>query len=129
MAYELTWLAEKRVIDLRMWGTPTLEEVQTINAQMLEMMNQGTPPVHTLTDETEVSPRALPPDLKLIVNTLTIFQHPSLGWALAYSPHIGGFARMLTGLVTQFNHVNYRRFDSREAALAFLRELEPNLNL
>ena len=67
MAYELTWLVEKRVLDLRIWDMPTQEEVELINDQLIEMADAGIAPVHLLTDESEASPKALPPDVKTIL--------------------------------------------------------------
>lgn len=80
MPYTIEWYIPQRVLRGAVWGTQTLEELTESNQKMMSLLDEGTPLVHFILDDSRLE--RTPVNLKQLQNTLAFGRHRSLGWIL-----------------------------------------------
>lgn len=125
MAYSMEWLQEGKVIISRAQGTLTLDELRQSMPQHIAMFEAGTPPVHILTDITNVRLSAANPIQ--VRETLTYIDHPLMGWQAFYGSV--SLASSLINAYSQVIKVRVKIFRSYEQAIKFLAEQDPAVHL
>lgn len=123
MPYELNWGMENRVISLRMWDQITMDEIDTISPQLMEMLNTGTPPVHLVADYTAVS--GMPFSLQHSQSAVDVQAHPHIGWVMTVTQNPR--MRFITSILLQITSMWMRQFANVDEAHAFLRQVDQNL--
>ncbi len=119
------WYIKDRVIFHRGFGEQTLEIIQKNNNRFIQMIEEGSAPVHVIVDARQVS--LLPTPLFRLSQTTSFFKHLSLGWfiAITNSPtiyFIAGFLPQIVGLP------HYRVVRDLDSAIAFLKEKDLTLD-
>lgn len=99
MPHIVNWLIENCLVLIKVSGDVSVEDAEVINAEVVALLRAGEPPVHVLSDLTEL--RKFPFDLIGMRRALSYLQEPNLGWVMAYGPSsiASSFARLLTSLV------------------------------
>ncbi len=127
MPIEMSWYVQDRVILLKFIGDITVEDMQEISANYIDMVDtaEGDWLIHALhdADQMESLPRAIKDTVN---NARDAFKHPRSGWTVAYNirkPVLKLFGNMATGML----RVRYRIFNTRAEALAFLQETDQTL--
>jgi hypothetical protein len=98
MPFESSWRVEERIIYIRFWGDTTLKDAEEFNAHLIEMLEQGTPPVHLIIDLREL--KSTPNDFR---NLSKIIKFPlqQIGWVMNVgmpNPVLGFIAAALAQL-------------------------------
>jgi hypothetical protein len=118
MPYQHKWYVEKRVIYSIVWGDQDIDELTRSSAEVQSMLDQGTPLVHMLMDDSKLG--KVPVNLGQLVKAIS-GRHPSLGWAIM----IGEGSRIpnfLMEMLTRIFRSNVRREPTLEKAVEFLKE-------
>lgn len=126
MPVSAVWHIEGHIIQERMAGKVTLDEIESMAAEALTLIEaSGSPRVHILVDVSELA--SYPKNLGAIRSaTKDTFQHPSFGWFLVHGQE-NPLIRVFTELITNVFRVPFRLFATQEAALGFLVQNEPGL--
>ena len=123
MPYKLHWYQENRILVGTFNGSFAPNDLVEINDAAVEMIRQGTPPVHDIIDALALE--KIPFDLKLLNKSMQWFKEPNLGWVIviAKNPLFGFFGTILSQAAGK--HV--RVVGSWEEALAMLMKADPSL--
>src|SRR5262245_15038928 len=78
MQHQISWEILTRVICIKYSRNVTIEEMDVINRELLEMIEQGTPLIHFISDLKELG--QFPASISAMKDTLTLFRNPSVGW-------------------------------------------------
>jgi len=118
MAVDLMWLVPGRVIYARCYGEFGIDDLQTLLTPHAELIEQGTPLVHSVPDATNVE------KMNFGINDLRdIFLNkvpPSQkrGWLISVTP--SAIQRFMGSLAAQFSNIRQRQTSVIEEALTFL---------
>lgn len=98
MPYTVEWLIKDHLILLYANGDIPIEGVEAINAEILNLLDEGKPPVHVFADVKDLS--RFPFDLVSVRRAMSYFQHPNVGLIMAYgtSRLAASFAQLLTSI-------------------------------
>ena len=117
MPYELSWHIPDRVLFMSFEGDMSPKEFSEISETLTRMIESSSAGyVHLLVDD---SLSETYPPLTQIRDTFRVLAHPKLRWAVAIgrsSRAIGFIAQVVTFTLG----VQHQRFDTLEAAMAFL---------
>lgn len=124
MPFELSWLVEKRVVSLKVWGKINISENKEMNARLSEIIHAGEAPVHlivTLGDSLSV-----PLDISMLAKG-----SPVTDKMVGRSILVGasGMIRFLGQMVANVTHADVRLVDTLEEAYQALRETDSSLPL
>ncbi len=119
------WYIQDRVIFHRGVGDQTLEIILKNNNRFIQMIEEGSAPVHIIVDARQVGLIPLP--LFRLSQATSFFKHPSLGWFIAIpsSPtikFIAGFLPQIVGLP------RYRVVRDLDSAIVLLKEKDLTLD-
>jgi hypothetical protein len=78
MGFSITWHIEKRVIDLKVFGVITSEEIIALNLQVMDFIEAGSHPVHIIIDTLDVT--EYPTNLRWVFRMLRNNPVPPTGW-------------------------------------------------
>lgn len=123
MPYELNWRIENRVIWLRVWDVVTMDEINTISPQIMEMLNAGSAPVHLLADYTDVT--RMPFSLQHSQKAVDVQAHPHIGWVMTITNNQR--MRFITTILLQITSMWMRQFAKVDEALEFLQHVDDSL--
>ena len=128
MPFEATWYHNLRVIQWRVWGQITLEEIAQMGRDQQKLLSEGTSPVHTLSNITDVA--SFPTDLRLLKEALDGINHPHIGWVLIVGTTTP-LKRFVTTTVTQLviPNVRLRMFNSMDEAIEFLKHVDSTVSV
>ncbi|PJF36192.1 MAG: hypothetical protein CUN49_06695 [Candidatus Thermofonsia Clade 1 bacterium] len=98
MGYSVDWLIKDRLILLNTSGDISIEEIEAIDRDIIQLLEAGQAPVHILADMKELG--KFPFDLISMRRAATYLNHPKLGLIMAYgvSRIAASFAQLLTQL-------------------------------
>ena len=116
MAFSVTWNIEKQVIDLKVFGVVTSEEIIALNLQTMAYIEAGIHPVHLIIDTLEVT--AYPNNLRWILRLLKNNPVPPTGWNILVqnNPAVRVLAATLLSVIRVPLHI----CSTQEEAAAFL---------
>ena len=124
MSYEVRWLQAPRIVLIRVWDELLLAEIWHGSAEVVQLFEAGTPPVHVVVDVTCMT------DYPLSVSSINqagpFFRHANIGCLTIYgiqSPAV----RLILLLLSQMSSFELGIVDSFDAAIAFLRERDMTL--
>lgn len=80
MPHKMSWLIEKRVLQIEYDGLVDKAEVQFINAELDRYLNEGIHPVHILSDNTKMEKVEL--TVSLARESFTAMKRPGWGWVI-----------------------------------------------
>lgn len=126
MPADIHWIVEGAVIYQKFDGNHTVEAIHAANQKLLDMLEESERPlVHYLMDVTELS--GLPKHVREVVEaSRPFFQHPKLGWSVAYGTS-NPFFRMVGTLATSILRARFRVVRDKAQAYAFLNEIDETL--
>ncbi len=78
MGFSVTWHVEKEVIDLKVFGTVTSEDIIALNLKTMEYIEASIQPVHLIIDTLDVT--TYPTNLRWILRLLKNNPIPATGW-------------------------------------------------
>jgi hypothetical protein len=127
MPYSVSWVVPQRVLLQQFYGHVTLDDVHDLSAESRRYQNAGIPLIHSLVDLSSVE--KYPTSLVAIRSAMTRQHDPDrIGWILlvgATNPILRFFASVITQVAG--DKIRFRLMDTREQALAFLREHDSTL--
>lgn len=115
MPYELGWQVKQRIIYRRYYGDITLEEIQQSSDEAREMVEQGTPLVHSVIDASEITGY---PGLRDLQRSAHFETSEAEGWQMIIG--VTGVARLVVSVLTQITGKRFRIVDSVDEAMNFL---------
>lgn len=119
MAHEVSWFLENRVIQLRVSGSISMQDVQDINQQLIKMIEKGTAPVHIINDMQGL--KEFPNNLIQVKGALTYMNHAGLGWETIVSQP-NPLVRFFASAITQITNARMKMVpDIKEAYLTLVR--------
>jgi hypothetical protein len=123
MPFEASWYHNLRVIYWRVWGQVTLEEIAQIRLDQQKLLGEGTSPIHTISNITDVA--SYPTDIRLLKEALDGINHPHIGWVLIVGTTTP-LKRFVTTTVTQLviPNVRLRMFNRMDEAVEFLKHVD-----
>lgn len=99
MAYRMSWLQPDRLVLQEFWDEITAEDMRLAVQKFAEMLQQGTPPVHLLTDATGV--KIYPKILSVYAKAFNYRPDPErIGWVVVMVPD-HPIARFIANVVPQ----------------------------
>ena len=125
MCSTVEWYIPNRVIYVRWSQTITLDEIHDINAQIIELLDQGDVPVHIVGDSSQVE------HLQFLSHHFrrhkNFVEHPMLGWTIhiASNPNMSMLGNILPQKPAR-NH--YRAFTKLNHAVRFLKSYDMTLD-
>ena len=125
MPSEINWYIPNRVLYVREYGALTLDDTLATNEQAREHLDGSTRKLHILIDHTDLE--SAPRSLSGLVKTLDTFRHPNMGWFVIIGHGSNRYFRALAQFITHFFGTNMREVDSLGEALAFLVEIDEDL--
>jgi hypothetical protein len=118
MPYEITWIRDRRIVCLRVWGVFSEEELTTSSKLMGEALAAGTPPVHVICNASDISD--YPKNIRVIKESAQLyFAHPSMGWFL-FLGFDKPIMRFFSNTIMQLLMRNFKHARSMEEAMAIL---------
>ncbi|NDJ62855.1 MAG: hypothetical protein GYB67_17170 [Chloroflexi bacterium] len=129
MPCEIGWYIPERVIWQRFYGVVTSEELAEHSARSAEYIMAGTAPVHILVDATEIA--KYPGNLKQLTDSANYASDTNKVGFVAHASTSNQLMRFLASLMTQMlvRNVQFRAFETVDAALAFLIDRDTTLDL
>jgi hypothetical protein len=121
MSLDISWLIDKRVIFIRVGGDIDVEAIKHQAELVSEYRSQGIQPVHVIVDARKITKIPLSPGKIKEMG----FKSDVGGWKIIITN--SAVIRYLASLMTQLIGLEYRFFETPEAAIAYLYELEPEL--
>jgi hypothetical protein len=123
MSIDISWHVNKRVIHIVVQGSITPEDIDNVNATMVNLIDNGEAPVHIIADASAMS--QFPTNLKVLWQKHGYLSHPDVGWVILVNSN--QLVKFLGNLVTSMAKVRYRTVNTRTEALDLLSHLDPNL--
>lgn len=124
MPVDVSWLYENRIIKLRQYGKVTSQQLVDAIELSRQMIRQGKPPVHTISDGTGVDGNVdfSLADLKNMIPTAVE------GAGLMVAIQNRALDRFFAALGMQIAGVRYKFAKDEQEALQLLVEYDPTLN-
>lgn len=119
------WLVEKRVIIAYATGQGTRDEFDQHNQRMIELLDEGESPVHVILINENFRPPT--PSLSQAVTMLSFLRHKNLGWIFMVADDTVG-TNYASVLLARLLRVQYQRFTTIEATLAFLKNADKTVD-
>jgi hypothetical protein len=124
MPVDVGWLYENRVIMIRQHGRVTSAHIAAALDRSRELINQGTPPVHIITDSTDVDG-----NIEVALGDLRQMIPKAIeGSGLVVGIHPRALDRFMSSLGMQIAGVRYKFAKNEQEALETLLEYDPTLN-
>jgi hypothetical protein len=132
MPYTIEWLIEGRVLLSTLTGVITqpelkdfIEDIQVYLQQADPFGSQaGTRPVHHISNSLQLERVDISlKSLQLLVSAYKLAG--KIGWQLDVNRH--PINKMFANLATQFAHIQTRTFPTQDAAVQFLKDVDPTL--
>ena len=116
MGFSVTWRSEKQVIDLKVFGVVTSEEIIALNLKTMDYIAAGSQPVHLIIDALDVT--EYPTNLRWILRLLKHNPVPPTGWNILVQNNPA--VRVLACTLLSVLHVPLHVCSTPEEADAFL---------
>jgi hypothetical protein len=115
MAGATRWFVDKRIVEIRLWGILTVDDIARVAQESQRMVREGTAPVHLISDLLAVEKFPSLLEVRSVSGRETV---PGTGWQVIVvtNPVLRFFGSILMQLAgTNFHFVN-----TRQEAFAFL---------
>jgi hypothetical protein len=123
MPYQVDWLVEQRIIELKIIGLFTLAELKEVDAIATEMaQSSAANDIHLLFDLTKMT---YSPPLSAMRST-QLLRQSNIRWGINYGTFNPLFRVMTTPLLKIFG-IKQRFFANRAEALRFLQSIDASL--
>jgi hypothetical protein len=122
MPFDISWLIDKRVVLMYMYGNVDIEEVKQQTEASRTYRALGVTPVHTIVDSREIT--KVPMSFDKIRQMMSSNAIPG-SWTIILTSN--SVTRFIATLVTQTVGMQYRFMESPDEALAYLYQLDPSL--
>jgi hypothetical protein len=125
MPYEITWLRDKRIVSLRVWGVFSETELIASGSQMRDALSEGTAPVHVVCNATEVVD--YPKNIRVVKEGAQLyFSHPAMGWFmfLGFDKPI---MRFFSNTIMQLLMRNFKHARSMEEVMSILCKVDATM--
>lgn len=122
MAYEVSWLIDKRLMLISFSGVLTKEDLHAASEAAFLLAESGTAPVHSITDGTHLTSVEIGiDDLRKVMENRSY----KSGWSVTVTP--GRMERFLASIANQLFRMKSRHFATMEEAFAFLKDVDATL--
>jgi hypothetical protein len=128
MPYEVSWYIKGRVMQTRIYGNVTMDELYAIDKELTALLESSSTVVHSLGDMTGLETH--PNSVLELQNSQTYLKHPRMGWLVIYG-YESKILNLISTLMKQVFRVRLCVLKSQTEAVAFLREKDttlPDLN-
>jgi hypothetical protein len=122
MAFDISWLIDKRVAYMRMIGNIEIEEIKQMSEAFRIYRDEGIAPVHIIVDTREMTKMPMSFDK---IKDASAGREQTKGWTVILTK--SSVTRFVATLVTATISLQYRFMESPEAALTYLSQLSPEL--
>lgn len=122
MAYEISWLIDKRLLQLKLFGSETVSEAREIIIQLAKITHTGEPPIHFLIDMLDVQPNGFPLSA---LPSLARIELRNIGWTAFVARN--KVVQMIASVAIRLTGRPFKFFQSHEQALQFLLSSDPTL--
>jgi hypothetical protein len=122
MPSEVSWLVEKRILYIHMYGFMTGQEIAAQNKIMETYIQQSEQLLHLISDSTDMT------GTNMGLRDLQKMQFanvPNLGWSIYISSRM--MDRFFASVITQLMKKRGREFATLEQGLHFLQEMDDTL--
>ncbi len=124
MPVDVSWLYENRVIKIRQYGHVTSGQISAALDRSRELIYQGQPPVHIVTNSTDVEG-----NIEVALKDLRQMIPKAIdGAGLIVGIHPRALDRFMASLGMQIAGVRYKFAQNEQEALEALLEYDPTLN-
>jgi hypothetical protein len=123
MPYSIEWYIPDRLIYITVTGKITVADLKALDDTMWTMIESGRPPVHVLTDVTELE--YVPGRLVDLRDLYYRLDTSAMGWNLVVTEN--RTVRLISSVIGRFRRIRLRTFKTRRAALAFLQNQDSSL--
>jgi hypothetical protein len=121
MSYELTWVVPERVIEMAFLESFDEDSAQAFEHDINAMLDKGRRPVHIMIDM-----RSMDKETTSIGGSMkrSYYRHPNMGSFIIIGLNKKPVLRFISTLVARGAGIQFKNFDSREQALAYLASVE-----
>jgi hypothetical protein len=116
MPFQYQWYVDKRVLTAEVSGDLDIDELTRSREGLLAMLNEGTPLVHLLVDDSKLG--SIPMNLGQLVK-MSASRPRSLGWVVLIGPG-SRIPNFLIEMLSKIFRIHVRREPTHEKAVAFL---------
>ncbi|MCA9894433.1 MAG: hypothetical protein KC615_15695 [Anaerolineae bacterium] len=124
MPHEITWLLPERVLQMRVWGKVTRDELVQIGQTMTAHLEGVNGKIDWVVDDS--NQEELPIQLSDLRRDLSFFRHDSMRWIVAVGK-TSPVVNLAIPIVASLMRVQLKRFPTMEGALDFLNKQDPSL--
>lgn len=117
MPYSLNWLHEPSVLHGRVWGELTLADIRRADAEMTQLLERATGPVHLVVDVSELN--EYPKSVTSLYQAAQYFRHPNFGWEILYGMR-NPVLEIILGVLAKLTPLHYGIAGSLSEALSAL---------
>ncbi len=123
MPQKTEWLIPQRLVITRAWGTISLEDLQTMNAESNGLIQTGIPLVHLLLEFSQV--KRFPTGLREIKEVTRNSSPDAIGWTVLITGN--SLVRFIASAIVHAVGARVRMFEDSAAALNFIYEQDNTL--
>jgi hypothetical protein len=136
MPFETKWYIKNQIVFVRAWGNLSIEDTQDFNHCLDQYIQEGVQEyvemgisdgeVHFLQDGREIG--SVPTSMTQLQKTLKVASNIGCGWIISISRPRSKVAFMINNLVMSVMQMQFKRVNTVEEAIAFLKDADPNIN-
>lgn len=123
MPQKTEWLIPQRLVITRAWGTISLEDLQSMNAESNGLIQSGIPLVHLVLEFSQV--KRFPTGLREIKEVTRNSSPDSIGWTVLVTGN--SVVRFIASAIVHAVGARVRMFEDSATALSFIYEQDNTL--
>jgi hypothetical protein len=123
MGYEVSYLVDKRVVFINLYGKLTMDDLRKTTAESRRLCEEGIPFVHVISDTSDLKVEMKVSDFMEMFRGLPPI--PTVGWSVGVTSN--SVHRFFFSIVAQLTHNKSRNFATMEEAIAFLQKADDTL--
>lgn len=126
--FKVNWYLQNRIILEQYFGLLSLTAISSAQVQVMQMLDEGTPPVHNIVDFWEVSEADFNIFEILSFEALQGFtKHPQLGWVIFIGDRENKLTQLIGATTAQIYDFKARWYATLDEAIAFLDDIDDSL--
>lgn len=124
MPYTIAWMVAKRVLNIRIYGVFSIDEIRAYNQDITRFVREGFSPVHCITDLSDL--KQVNYDFAQLKGALSHLHEPNMGIALIVGVRVIAI-RNLAALLLRTANLRCLFVDTTSQAVDLLLKEEPLL--
>ncbi len=125
MPHTVEWMIPQRVIYMYIEGDVDLPGIQSVNTDIMTLLDSGTAPVYLVVSDENV--QKMPINLASLKRTLEFMCHPALRFIISIG-QVNPILNYVIPVVTQMIGVEFVRCNTMEDAQRYLQRIDYSLN-